>query len=111
MTDRWMPTCSNSPPSGSRRHRFPNPGRSTQRASASPALTTNQESARGPATAPRRGQVCARYDHRMPAALHFTGDAAADELIAKDPLALLIGFALDQQITLPAAVAAPPDVH
>ena len=41
----------------------------------------------------------------MPAALHFTGDAAADELIAKDPLALLIGFALDQQITVQTAFA------
>ena len=43
----------------------------------------------------------------MPAALHFTGDAAADELIAKDPLALLIGFALDQQITVQTAFAGP----
>ena len=43
----------------------------------------------------------------MPAALHFTGDATADELIAKDPLALLIGFALDQQITVQTAFAGP----
>ena len=43
----------------------------------------------------------------MPAALHFTGDAAADELIAKDALALLIGFALDQQITVQTAFAGP----
>jgi hypothetical protein len=33
----------------------------------------------------------------MPDALHFTGDPDADALIAQDPLALLIGFALDQQ--------------
>jgi uncharacterized HhH-GPD family protein len=43
----------------------------------------------------------------MPAALHFTGDAEADELIAKDPLALLIGFALDQQITVQTAFSGP----
>ena len=43
----------------------------------------------------------------MPAALHFTGDAEADELIGKDPLALLIGFALDQQITVQTAFAGP----
>ena len=43
----------------------------------------------------------------MPDALHFTGDAEADALIARDPLALLIGFALDQQITVQAAFAGP----
>jgi uncharacterized HhH-GPD family protein len=42
-----------------------------------------------------------------PAALHFTGDAAADELIARDPLALLIGFALDQQVPVQTAFAGP----
>ena len=43
----------------------------------------------------------------MPDALHFTGDAEADALIANDPLALLIGFALDQQITVQTAFAGP----
>jgi uncharacterized HhH-GPD family protein len=43
----------------------------------------------------------------MPAALHFTGEAEADRLIAKDPLALLIGFALDQQVTVQTAFAGP----
>jgi uncharacterized HhH-GPD family protein len=43
----------------------------------------------------------------MPDALHFTGDAAADALIARDPLALLIGFALDQQVTVQTAFAGP----
>lgn len=43
----------------------------------------------------------------MPDALHFTGNADADELIATDPLALLIGFVLDQQVTVPAAFAGP----
>ena len=43
----------------------------------------------------------------MPDALHFTGDAEADALIAQDPLALLIGFALDQQVTVQAAFSGP----
>jgi uncharacterized HhH-GPD family protein len=42
-----------------------------------------------------------------PAALHFTGDPEADELLAEDPLALLIGFALDQQVTVQTAFAGP----
>jgi uncharacterized HhH-GPD family protein len=42
-----------------------------------------------------------------PDRLHFTGDAAADELIAREPLALLIGFELDQQVPLQWAFSAP----
>jgi uncharacterized HhH-GPD family protein len=42
-----------------------------------------------------------------PAALHFTGDAEADALIATDPLALLIGFALDQQVPVQTAFSGP----
>jgi uncharacterized HhH-GPD family protein len=43
----------------------------------------------------------------VPDALHFTGDPDADALIAGDPLALLIGFALDQQVPVPVAFAGP----
>jgi uncharacterized HhH-GPD family protein len=43
----------------------------------------------------------------MPAALHFTGHAEADTLLAEDPLALLIGFALDQQVTVQTAFTGP----
>ena len=43
----------------------------------------------------------------MPDRLHFTGNDDADELIARDPLALLIGFALDQQVTVPTAFSGP----
>jgi uncharacterized HhH-GPD family protein len=43
----------------------------------------------------------------VPEALHFTGDAEADALLAREPLALLIGFALDQQVTVPAAFSGP----
>jgi uncharacterized HhH-GPD family protein len=42
-----------------------------------------------------------------PDRLHFTGNAAADELIARDPLALLIGFELDQQVSVQWAFSAP----
>lgn len=42
-----------------------------------------------------------------PSRLHFTGDDEADRLLADDPLALLIGFALDQQVTVQAAFAGP----
>ena len=43
----------------------------------------------------------------MPDALYFTDSDEANELIAKDPLALLIGFALDQQVTVPTAFSGP----
>jgi uncharacterized HhH-GPD family protein len=42
-----------------------------------------------------------------PDRLHFTGNDEADELIAREPLALLIGFALDQQVTVPTAFQGP----
>ena len=42
-----------------------------------------------------------------PDRLHFTGQDEADELIARDPLALLIGFALDQQVTVQQAFTGP----
>ena len=43
----------------------------------------------------------------MPDALHFTDSDEANELIATDPMALLIGFALDQQVTVQKAFAGP----
>src|SRR5918999_3845776 len=39
--------------------------------------------------------------------LHFTGDAEANALLAEEPMALLIGFALDQQVTVPTAFSGP----
>lgn len=42
-----------------------------------------------------------------PALLPWTGDEAADRLLAADPNALLIGFALDQQVTVQKAFAGP----
>jgi uncharacterized HhH-GPD family protein len=43
----------------------------------------------------------------VPDALHFTGNPDADALIARNPLALLIGFALDQQVSVQIAFAGP----
>jgi uncharacterized HhH-GPD family protein len=43
----------------------------------------------------------------MPAALYFTQDPAACKLIAQDPFALLVGFAIDQQVTVQKAFAGP----
>jgi uncharacterized HhH-GPD family protein len=43
----------------------------------------------------------------MPERLHFTEDDAANALNATEPMALLIGFALDQQVTVQKAFAGP----
>ena len=43
----------------------------------------------------------------MPDQLHFTDSEAANALIASDPLALLIGLVLDQQVTVQKAFAGP----
>jgi uncharacterized HhH-GPD family protein len=43
----------------------------------------------------------------MPAALYFTDDPAACALLASDPFALLVGFAIDQQVTVQKAFAGP----
>jgi uncharacterized HhH-GPD family protein len=40
-------------------------------------------------------------------ALYFTGNDEADTLLAQEPMALLIGFALDQQVTVPTAFTGP----
>ena len=42
-----------------------------------------------------------------PDRLCFTGNDDADRLLAENPFALLIGFALDQQVTVPAAFTGP----
>ena len=39
--------------------------------------------------------------------LHFTGDDEADRLLVEEPMALLIGFALDQQVPVQWAFSAP----
>lgn len=42
-----------------------------------------------------------------PDRLHFTGDDAADRLLVDEPMALLIGFALDQQVPVQKAFSGP----
>jgi uncharacterized HhH-GPD family protein len=43
----------------------------------------------------------------VPDRLHFTESDEANALIANDPMALLIGFALDQQVTVQKAFSGP----
>jgi uncharacterized HhH-GPD family protein len=43
----------------------------------------------------------------VPDRLHYTADDDANALIASDPFALLVGFALDQQVTVMKAFAGP----
>ena len=43
--------------------------------------------------------------------LHFTGDEESDRLLASDPLALLIGFCLDQQVTVQKAFSGPAELR
>jgi uncharacterized HhH-GPD family protein len=45
-----------------------------------------------------------------PAALHITGDTEADTLLSNDPLALLIGMLLDQQVTMEKAFGSPAEL-
>ncbi len=46
-----------------------------------------------------------------PTSLPFTGDPEADALLATNPLALLVGFALDQQVTIQKAFAGPLEIR
>src|SRR6266480_861057 len=43
----------------------------------------------------------------QPERLHYTGNEEADRLIAVEPFALLMGFALDQQVPVPTAFSGP----
>ena len=58
----------------------------------------------------RRGHPRPRFDPAgglMPEQLHYTDSDEANALIASDPLALLIGLVLDQQVTVQKAFAGP----
>jgi uncharacterized HhH-GPD family protein len=46
-----------------------------------------------------------------PELLPFTGLPEADRLLAREPLALLIGFELDQQVTLQKAFSGPHEIR
>jgi uncharacterized HhH-GPD family protein len=45
------------------------------------------------------------------AELHITGDADADALLSQEPLALLIGMLLDQQVPMETAFAGPAKIR
>jgi uncharacterized HhH-GPD family protein len=47
------------------------------------------------------------YDRAMPDRLYYTDSDEANRLIATDPMALLIGFALDQQVSVQKAFFGP----
>ncbi len=49
----------------------------------------------------------AGYHRGVPERLHFTESDEANALIATDPMALLVGFALDQQVTVQKAFSGP----
>jgi uncharacterized HhH-GPD family protein len=46
-----------------------------------------------------------------PTHLYFTGDDEADRLLAEEPLALLVGFVLDQQVTVQKAFSGPLEIR
>jgi uncharacterized HhH-GPD family protein len=47
------------------------------------------------------------YDQRLADRLYFTDSDEANALIASDPMALLVGFELDQQVTVQKAFTGP----
>jgi uncharacterized HhH-GPD family protein len=53
----------------------------------------------------------ARDARTRPERLPFTGNDEADSLLAEDPNALLIGFCLDQQVTVQKAFAGPLELQ
>ena len=48
-----------------------------------------------------------KYDRPVPDRLYFTESDEANALIASDPMALLVGFALDQQVSVQKAFSGP----
>lgn len=51
--------------------------------------------------------MCPRYHRPVPDRLFFTDSDEANALIASDPMALLVGFVLDQQVTVQKAFSGP----
>ena len=51
------------------------------------------------------------YDRSVPDRLFFTDSDEANRMIATDPLALLVGFALDQQVTVQKAFSGPLELR
>lgn len=51
------------------------------------------------------------YNRRVPDRLYFTDSDEANALIASDPMALLVGFVLDQQVTVQKAFSGPLELR
>ena len=58
-------------------------------------------------SSPRERESSSTKIDAVPDRLHFTGVDEADRLLATDPMALLVGFALDQQVTVQHAFLGP----
>src|SRR3954447_7539323 len=89
------------------------PATAVEATNASSSSTVNDRSSRS-ASVSRGSSGCrvapgtiGDYDRSMPDRLHFTDSDEANALIAADPMALLVGFALDQQITVQHAFTGP----
>src|SRR5206468_752822 len=92
----------------------PRPGRPCSQPSTATRLASTPRSRTSRSRGRRRtSSAAARYCRRlrriraMPDALYFTEDEAANRLLAEDPFALLVGFALDQQVTVQQAFLGP----
>src|SRR5438067_380593 len=64
-------------------------------------------SSRGPGPEPAPRQASRSRLESMPTALYFTPDAGANRLLASEPLAVVIGMLLDQQVPMEWAFNAP----
>src|SRR5262245_23169340 len=60
---------------------------------------------------PREARIERVAATSAPDRLYFTGDDEADALLAREPLALLIGFVLDQQVPLQKAFSGPLELR
>src|SRR5205823_13357945 len=70
------------------------------------AVPPRWPSRNGSGSRSRSGPGAARMA-RMTRELHLTGDDAADKLLSDDPVALLVGMLLDQQIAMEVAFIGP----
>jgi hypothetical protein len=60
---------------------------------------------------PASATIAAMSQPTAPASLPFTGDPEADALLAHEPMALLLGFVLDQQVSVQKAFSGPLELQ
>ena len=82
-------------------------GRGVLRRGRRDALPARRSTRCAPAGAAPDGPAIDSEDRDMPTALYFTDEPEACKLLARIPFALLVGFAIDQQVTVPKAFAGP----